>query len=364
MPASWFANPPRLRLSGPAALVEAVPFLLGFRPCNSVVVIALSVVADGSPRVMASARAGLEPSAVSALEGFARRVAELGADRVVLLAYGDQYPSTEPGDLTWLDGAGADRLACAGAVAATFGRYGLDVVDVLVVSHVEGEPGGDGWRWRSSWCVDLMCCPAEGRFVPTGGVVSAEAVGLGMTALPSRSGIEEELAVDAAVAEQVESALVDQPRTPFLDDDERQLEIGAIQAALDAEVGAQPIDPAVAARFLAALRDVHVRDAVAVALSRRGARDQRQAALRAAQRFWLSLTRAAPSGWAAPPATLLAMTSYRLGDGARANAALDRALADDPTYSLAQIVEQALVLAIPPQELEAIWVRSSRLRSA
>ena len=170
--------------------------------------------------------------------------------------------------------------------------------------------------------------------MPDDGVVSAQAVGLGLTALPNRQAIEKELVPDEQRCTEVAAAIEDLPRRWFLDDAERQEQVDAIQAALDSGVSVGKLDAARVARYMTALRDVHVRDAVAVASRRRRPRDQRAVALRAAQRFWLALTRSAPRGWVAPPATLLAMTTYRLGDGARANAALDRAFADDPDYSL------------------------------
>lgn len=363
MTTTKFSLSPRLRLSGPAALVEAVPFLLGFRPSNSLVALALRPVPEGSPRVVATARADLDDSAVAALAGFAVRAAEIGADRAVVLVVGPALPPDAPVDLAWGDDAGQARLRVAGAVGAMLGVHGVSPVDLLVVAERLGDRGERGWQWRSAWCEDPNCCPPNGRFVADDGVVSARAVGLGMTALPDRAGIVAELVPDAERAAQVATAIDDLRRWWFVDDDERLAQVASIQAALDSGPAAHKVDPAQAARYITALRDVHVRDAVAVTQRRRRPREQRAAALRAAQRFWLGLTRVAPAGWVAPPATLLAMTAYRLGDGARANAALDRAFADDPDYPLAGLIAQALVLAVPPVELEAIWRRSARLRA-
>ena len=48
------------------------------------------------------------------------------------------------------------------------------------------------------------------------------------------------------------------------------------------------------------------------------------------QRLWTDLTRRAQPGYAAAPAALLAFTAWQGGNGALANIALDRALADTP----------------------------------
>ena len=48
--------------------------------------------------------------------------------------------------------------------------------------------------------------------------------------------------------------------------------------------------------------------------------------------------RRAQPGYVAAPASLLAVTAWQAGDGALANVALDRALADIPSYSMALLL--------------------------
>ena len=62
-----------------------------------------------------------------------------------------------------------------------------------------------------------------------------------------------------------------------------------------------------------------------------------------------ALVRSAPDGHVAPAATVLAVAHWLGGDGARANVALDRALADNPDYSLGLMVSAALRSGLPPQ---------------
>jgi hypothetical protein len=66
------------------------------------------------------------------------------------------------------------------------------------------------------------------------------------------------------------------------------------------------------------------------------------------QRLMTGLTRLAAPGYVAAPASLLAFTAWQNGDGALANVALDRALADDPRYSMARLLEQAIMSGAPP----------------
>ena len=49
-----------------------------------------------------------------------------------------------------------------------------------------------------------------------------------------------------------------------------------------------------------------------------------------------------------PPACLLAVTAWQGGDGALANIALDRALADTPGYPMALLLRDALDAGAPP----------------
>ena len=65
-------------------------------------------------------------------------------------------------------------------------------------------------------------------------------------------------------------------------------------------------------------------------------------------RLWADLTRRACPGYVAAPASLLAFTAWQAGEGALANLALDRALADDPAYSMAHLLADALAAGAPP----------------
>ena len=65
-------------------------------------------------------------------------------------------------------------------------------------------------------------------------------------------------------------------------------------------------------------------------------------------RLWTDLTRLAQPGYVAAPASLLAFVAWQAGDGALANVALDRALADSRRYSMARLLRQALDSGAPP----------------
>jgi hypothetical protein len=65
-------------------------------------------------------------------------------------------------------------------------------------------------------------------------------------------------------------------------------------------------------------------------------------------RLWTDVVRRATPAYLAAPASLLAFTAWQSGEGALANIAIDRALAADPGYSLAQLLRDIMDAGVPP----------------
>jgi len=102
----------------------------------------------------------------------------------------------------------------------------------------------------------------------------------------------------------------------------------------------EQVGPEAAAWLTVVLRDPRVRD---------DAWARMQPEHRAAHlRLWTDLTRMARPGYVAAPASLLAFVAWQSGNGALANVALDRALADDARYSMAGLLRQAIDSGAPP----------------
>ena len=97
------------------------------------------------------------------------------------------------------------------------------------------------------------------------------------------------------------------------------------------------------ALLLAGLADLRARDTLLWEILGRPAAQWGPAA----DRLLGTVRRAAP-GSAAPAATVLAILRWQQGDGTRAGIAVDRALADDPDYTLAQLVDGCLRAGITP----------------
>jgi hypothetical protein len=102
----------------------------------------------------------------------------------------------------------------------------------------------------------------------------------------------------------------------------------------------EQVSPEQAAWLTVALRQLRVRDDAWARMEP----EHRSAHLR----LWTDLTRLARPGYVAAPAALLAFVAWQSGDGALANVALDRALADSPGYSMALLLREALDSGAPP----------------
>mgnify|MGYP003704910907 CR=1 FL=1 len=94
------------------------------------------------------------------------------------------------------------------------------------------------------------------------------------------------------------------------------------------------------ARVLGRLSDIQVRD---FAL---GCHDE--SSLAAHLQMWRQLLKLAPPKFVAPVATLFAALAYENGEGAMAHRALDRALLDQPDYSLACLLRRVFSSGWPP----------------
>jgi hypothetical protein len=101
--------------------------------------------------------------------------------------------------------------------------------------------------------------------------------------------------------------------------------------------GPIPLEPAQAALLLHAVSVVEIRDGCCAW------HDD------AAWWLWSDLIRAAPPGWIAPVATLIAVTAYQRGNSILAQLAAQHALIDDPDYQLALLVDGMVTAQIHPQ---------------
>jgi len=324
---------PKLRLSCPGSLIAAVPHLLGFPPAQSLVLVGLR---GPRSRLGITMRTDLPPDgpewapSVEELEPLAEALLRDGASEclaMVMTECPDQNGLTPFVDL--VANLGEALFEC-----------GIEVNDIVLVRAD---------RWRSYLCSDPQCCPAEGTPVPAAsGELAAYAAYSGSVVRDSRAELDSLIAPDPAALAATERALdhvfAEMAEASGTGTSEAYRE--GIEDLIDRRVQTLAAGTASSLRH----RDVA---RIAVALIDRQLRDRvathcLQETASAAESLWIDLLRRVPSPLDAAPATLLALSSWARGDGAMANVALDRALASEPGYSLAQLVRTALDHALPP----------------
>lgn len=323
------------RLSGPGELLQAVPYLLGFHPAQSLVLVGLD---EGA--VTVTARLDLPDAGTpGVLEHTLAALRHGGSTSILGAVYCDAADAAD----YWPELPEAlDRAA---------GEAGCDVLDVLLV--------GDG-RWWSLRCRSEECCPPEGRPLPTApSAFAAAATYSGVVALPDRAALaavldplpaDERERLDSAIAEQEHAAV----RAALAGDGgrhERSVKRALFAAARDSDEANWPGLPEVdAARFGAALAALPVRDAVWVAVDD-GRLDGRP--------LWRDLARRLPGPYDAPPLLLFGWAAWRAGDGTSAGIAADRAIGSDPDYTAAYLLRAAVANALDPRQFPKLRARSA-----
>lgn len=345
----------KITLRGPQDVLASLPFLIGYHPRRSVVVMTLTSSGAGSA-LGPVARLDLPPTgraedAVLALVGPLLRSRPRAA---VLVGYEDR-PGQSDATLEALSGA--------------FGAAGVDVVEALVVR--------DG-HWFARRC-HFGCCPAqEGSPLPHPADVPAVAalVADERAPLEHRDAVTALVGADPDASRGVAAALGLLRGQHAPDPRGRATELWARFLDVGDEGRVGPLDPAEVARLAGSLDDARWRDGLIAGLcpeslppdllderTRRevdlllaaGERDdprtERAVAHRRVQARLLALCRAVPDDCpreAAAVCTLAACVAWAGGEGAVARDAVERALRLRPTYRLARLMEQLIALAVPP----------------
>lgn len=313
---------PTLRASGPSEILQVIPYLLGFHPERSVVIVAMR-----KKQVIVSARYDLDGPTACA-EPLCHAASRAGANRVLVALYDDSITGHPLAHREYLDG-----------LRKLFDKYDLDEVDALAV--------GAG-RWWSYRCDNDLCCPRQGTELVAAGAIAAGAVAEGLVALPGRAVLEAELEPDEQRMSEVFAELIalggiedDRPDVVLRAEDWTTVRRFVREASRGGGVPA----PKEAALVLWALMDIAVRDATVGFLTSRPDPQVEVA--------WRDLVRVAPIPWRAPVATVYAVWCLASSSGARANIAIDAALAADPNYTMAQLLGESQARGVNPYEFIA-----------
>lgn len=305
--------PSRLKARGAADILAVVPYLLGFHPWDSLVIV---VVRDR--KVELCARVDLPPPDLVDVMG--QQVAEIAAqqtaDGVVLIAY------TSDGEL-------ASQVLLAAVIH-------LEPIEVLDALHA------DGSRWRSYLCNEPSCCPPEGvAYDLDSSPLAAEAVFAGLRAAPNRREIE---AVVAGPAAHELDALIEAADSiaETISSWDRTQSAAEMQSRIAAYLAEPRILDPTDCLWLAVLAvDLHVRDLAWSMIGRDQADDHDQ--------LWRQVVRWTPEPYELAPLCLLGIAAWVNGNGALQVCCIERAIELNPRYTMINIVSDINTRALPPQ---------------
>ncbi|GAA3226291.1 DUF4192 domain-containing protein [Nonomuraea helvata] len=315
---SDFTSEPCLTLTSPTDILAAVPYLVGFHPKSSLIVIGIH---RRQAKVVARWSLPFPPGTLAALEPAFERE---GVTEIVIVGYG-------PGDLVTPAVDEARLLAAKTAI------------------HVgEALRAHEGRYW--SYLCDLpACCPAEGTpYDLSTSQIAAEATVRGLVALPDRESLERiiapmtgpvRLAMRRATADAVAEFRAGLTAAPDLDTFATHYvaeSLARVRSALRTHEEGGRLDDAQAAKLGLALAITRVRDEAWTLM-------QDSHAL-----LWRDLTRRLEPRFTPPAAALLAMAAWREGNSIQATIALERALTIDPGYSMANLLMHALQNLLSP----------------
>src|SRR5947209_13223143 len=315
--------PDRVRLDDLNDLANAVPYMLGFYPSDSLVVVALR-----GPRDQLSFTMRLD------------------------LPDPEEYDQVAAMTAVRMDHAQADAVMVFIYTDATERECGLPerelvetIQDALPMPLRDALLIDDGRTW-SYLCRDEHCCPPDGQLMRSDapGVIALAAANAlhGNVVLPDRDAL---VATTAAVGGITAESMLQAIARVDLDElcDRDDLVDVLCERIID---GSSALSHDDAAALVVRLHDIEFRDDV---ISRLAARDD------TLERLVADVARLAQPPYDAPAAAVLAMSAYLRGDGVVAGAAAERALRTDPSYSLAQLVLDCLARQLDPAEVRKVW---------
>ncbi|WP_406366029.1 DUF4192 domain-containing protein [Streptomyces sp. NBC_01546] len=362
---------PRITLRSPAELADALPYMLGFHPTDSLVMVA--VHGEGG-RFGGRLRVGI-PATPAEWEDTARQVADC-------LIRGSERREGKPDGIVVflcqepLGGESGQRVMTRLRPLAQRIRLACGALDVPVLEALCLSAG----RFWSYVCPDERCCPAEGSRLAAVGtsVMAAAATFAGLQVRGSLKEIEGRLApLGGAVAAEMEGALdrAAAALVPKILDGATREEVGAETLELARSLMrrmalAPPVegtqaddrDDALlghdeAAALILGLQDREIRDIAAEWMEDEEAGP--------ALRLWRALARRCVGAYgehAAAPLTLAGWVSWSTGDEPTARIALGLALRADSDYRFAQLLHHACNEGIDPEGLRECLREERRSR--
>lgn len=323
-------------LSTPHDLLAAVPFLIGYHPKDSLVVISLK---GGSIGMAMRVDFPTNDQKLIAVRGatLTSHLVRENAEGAIVIGY---LPSS--------------LLKTLDPLRPYIEK--IEAADIAIQEIIEVRKD----RFRSLLCTDILCCPADGTEIPplSDSRITAEQVALGrpmpfldleemqgsISALPKSA---ESRALKSAINKFEESEVIEDADndeqsqlTQILENQREGARAVDLLAQIFIEQGSVT-DLHLIAQVLVRLQDLQVRD-YSMGISTIDTVEQLWS-------MWRWLLRIAPKGYVAPVAVIFATMSYEKGEGALAQRALERALEDDSRYQMAKLLRRTFAAGWPPE---------------
>ncbi|MFF2406892.1 DUF4192 domain-containing protein [Streptomyces sp. NPDC058092] len=350
----------QITLRGPAELADALPYLMGFHPNDSVVMVALH---GGRGRFGGRLRLGI-PQSPQEWASVAEQLAEClikGSERrgerpdAIVIFLCQDPAQGESGSQTM------ERLRpLAQRLRMACGALDVPVLEALCIA---------GGRYWSYCCPDKRCCPAEGNqmALPGTSVMAAAAAYAGIQVRGTLREMEarlEPLNTEAAADQQraLDSAGAD--LLPKILDEAGRKDVARETLGLARRLLKRLREAPAAAPSASDINDDRVISndeaaAVILGLQDRETRDKAAEWMEgpeadSALRLWRALSRRCVAPYeehAAAPLTLAGWVSWSTGDEPGARVALGLALRVDPGYTFAQLLHEACNQGLDPETL-------------
>ncbi|MGW3661711.1 DUF4192 domain-containing protein [Streptomyces sp. NPDC005141] len=353
----------QVTLRTPAELADALPYLLGYRPEDSIVLVALHDRErrgrfGGRARLGIPAHAEDWPSVSEQLaQGLVKGSERRSSRPESMVAYLCQEPGSGESGRDVME-----RLRpLAQLLRTACGRLDVPVIEALCIS--------DGRFW-SYTCPGQGCCPAEGTpmGLPGTSVLAAAATYAGLQVRGSLKDLTARLLPwegGAALGQEVALDTASMALVPRILEDDSRAEVAEEALALARRIrdrladsspvsGTRPADLRddgllendEAATLILGLQDRTTRDRAAQWMEG----DEAGPALR----LWRALARRCVGPYrehAAAPLTLAGWVAWSMGDELEAREALAMALGADPDYLFARLLHQACNEGLDPESV-------------
>ncbi|MBJ7340297.1 DUF4192 domain-containing protein [Mycolicibacterium sp.] len=320
-------------LNRPAAMIAAVPAILGFVPEKSLVLV---TVEDGALGCVM--RADLSAELPETLEHLAEVASASGPDAAIAVIVDEDGASCR----MCLD----EHQVLAAHLREQLDERGIELLATYVVDRLEA-----GGRWRSA---DIH--PGSGLIEdPMSSPMAAAAVLDGRRLYLRRAELQEVIATFDPIrtdALRVEMLRAEHDGDLRPDADARCDVEHALTMARALSDGLTPTD-ADLARLGCGVTDPRVRDTLyALAVGREADR---------AEALWAMLARTLPDPWRVEALVLLAFSAYARGDGPLAGVSLEAALRSDGGHRMAVMLDQALQSGMRPDQIRELAQTGYRL---